>query len=109
MIARIKAWMSGIPVKPTEVRSPQWPAVERLHLRLEAVCQVCGTKKDLDVHHLIPFSWDASKELDTDNLITLCRTHHFLVGHLTDWKSYNPQCEPDCEIWRRKIGHRPRK
>ena len=37
-------------------------------------------------------------ELDERNLITLCEAgenHHFVVGHLGDWRSYNPEVRGD--------------
>jgi hypothetical protein len=29
-------------------------------------------------------------EHDSRNLVTLCRAHHFLLGHFGDWDCYNP-------------------
>lgn len=38
-----------------ELRSPQWNKVRTQHLKEQSTCQVCGTKEDLNVHHIIPF------------------------------------------------------
>lgn len=59
---------------------------EAIRERDKHLCQAClinahGTKylythADLEVHHIVPLSEDASKSHDHANLITLCRTHH---------------------------------
>jgi len=53
-------------------RSGKWPRVRANHLVLHPVCEGCGAKNDLNVHHVQPFHVDHSKELDPTNLITLC-------------------------------------
>ena len=73
------------------------------------VCQACGSPDEPEVHHLDPVSWKPERELDPDNLITLCRRCHLLLGHLNDWESFNPWCEMDVATWRSKIRLRPRK
>ena len=66
-------------------------------------CALCGIGpkflgRSNDVHHIISVS-DALKrgrpELcwDEENLETLCRTHHFIVAHLRNWKTTNPNLE----------------
>lgn len=50
------------------------------------LCQAClreleGTVRKyeyetLEVHHIIPIEEEPQRQLDDDNLITLCRTHH---------------------------------
>ena len=50
------------------------------------------------------------KELDENNLITLCDGKsrcHLLFGHLLSWKSFNPNVVEDCKIWSEKINNRP--
>jgi len=59
---------------------------EAIRARDKHLCQAClidthGTRylythTDLEVHHIVPLSEDASKSHDPTNLITLCRTHH---------------------------------
>jgi 5-methylcytosine-specific restriction enzyme A len=89
-------------------RSSEWPKVRRVHLEREPYCQVCGGQKDLEVHHEVPFEVNRERELDPDNLITLCRPHHFLAGHLCDWQSWNPEVRADAAVWRRKIRNKPK-
>lgn len=79
-------------------RSPHWPAVEKAHLRIEPVCQACGTSNDLNVHHIKPYHLYPQFELDSNNLITLCMSEnkcHILLGHGNDFKEYNPNVVED--------------
>ena len=84
------------------LRSPQWPEMEKKHLAEEPKCQWClGTEK-LQVHHRMPFHLDPSKELDDNNLITLCEVGgdencHFIRGHARNWKSYVSTVREDCD------------
>ncbi len=88
-------------------RSSQWPAVERAHLAEHPECAVCGSKEQLNVHHVVPFHVRPDLELERSNLITLCRNHHFWWGHLGSWRSWNPDVREDAAIWRKKIEGRP--
>ena len=112
MLTTIKRWLGlerevyQVPPKPVTVRSPEWPRVEKEHLKLEPVCQVCSTKDNLEVHHVEPFHLYPEKELDPKNLITLCRPHHFLFGHLCGWSKVNVNCRDDCALWMGKIKAR---
>lgn len=63
-------------------RSPKWPTVRTAFLREYPRCEACGTTRDLNVHHIIPFHERPDLELSKSNLITLCRKHHFEIGHL---------------------------
>ena len=40
------------------------------------VCVVCGTEENLHVHHIHPVSAGGPR-FELNNLVTLCRTHHF--------------------------------
>lgn len=92
-------------------RSDKWPQVRAAHLKVEPVCQCCGEKDNLQVHHKQPFHLQPALELDPSNLITLCehpsRNCHILFGHLRNFKSYNPTCSEDVKIWRGKVLNRP--
>lgn len=69
------------------------------HLKDEPVCQWCGGKIDLDVHHILPFSKYSCLELSWSNLITLCNFNrcHFLHGHNgKSWSDYNVEIEIEC-------------
>lgn len=89
-------------------RSPLWPSVEHAFKKKHPTCAACGQKgrllwRQLDVHHIIPFHIEPRLELDTTNLITLCRglgrnhkdQHHFTIGHLGNWSYANPYVRHD--------------
>lgn len=92
-----------------EPRSSKWPKVRDEHLKLDPVCNVCGGKEDLNVHHIVPFHIDKSKELDPNNLITLCNGNgcHFAFGHLYNWSSYNSEVKTDTHNFKSKVTTRP--
>ncbi len=93
------------------IRSKDWRSVQKGFLDLNPTCAVCGTRgttlNPLNVHHIIPFHERPELELVLSNLITLCRNHHFLFGHLGNWMSYNQSVEHDAEHWALKIQMRP--
>jgi hypothetical protein len=79
-------------------RSPKWPYVQKLHLKLEPVCAACGSTKQLQVHHKKPFHLFPELELDLHNLITLCMDEkdcHIKIGHGDNFKDYNPDVAED--------------
>ena len=78
-------------------RSPKWPHVEKLHLKLEPSCAACGSTKKLNVHHKKPFHLFPELELDMHNLITLCmdKECHEKIGHGGNFKDYNPEVTED--------------
>ena len=88
-------------------RSPKWRTVREAHLSHQPNCQVCNRDKDLEVHHIVPVHIDYTKELDANNLITLCSKCHLIFGHLYDYKSWNKNVINDCEIYSEKIKNRP--
>ena len=81
-------------------RSAEWAKVRNEFVAEHSVCEACGSTDKLNVHHIEPFHLKPELELSTSNLITLCREHHFKVGHDTDgpwsnvykpnWSSSNP-------------------
>lgn len=87
------------------VRSGKWKTTRKKHLELQPECQVCGSKKNLAVHHIIPVSVDQTKENSPENLITLCQYNncHFLFGHLCDWNNYNKTILEDAKHWSNRI------
>lgn len=57
-------------------------------------CAVCGVAASFfgrgnDVHHREPVHVCPEKACLEENLITMCRLHHWLVGHGKDWKAWN--------------------
>ena len=92
-------------------RSLKWRDVRSEFMRTHLTCVVCGKKGTLlkpnEVHHIFPFHLDKDKELDFQNLITVCRDHHFFCGHLNSWRSFNANIKQDAEQWLNKIKNRP--
>lgn len=90
-----------------EPRSPHWSKVRNEHLEKHPVCEVCGVKKPLNVHHIKPFHIYPDLELVDSNLITLCETPgrncHFVLGHLMNWSSWNV----DIWEWVKSFKNRP--
>lgn len=84
-------------------RDPNWRLYRKLHLKRNNQCEICWEKMTLEVHHILPFHLFPFKELDWDNLVTLCRRCHLFVGHLDDYKKYNPNCREDIEDWHKKL------
>lgn len=79
-------------------RSTEWPRVEKQFLSEHPICEACGSKTRLNVHHIVPFHIDRELELDTNNLITLCmsvKECHFKLGHGQNWRDWNPNVKQD--------------
>jgi 5-methylcytosine-specific restriction protein A len=93
-------------LQPLIARSSQWPAVRRRHLAQQPACQVCDSKRDLEVHHILPLAWGGA-ELEPSNLNTLCARCHLFIGHLGSWQSRNPDYTADAAAWRAKVRGRP--
>lgn len=104
----VHAIQDAIAGKPSARRSPQWPAVERAHLVKEPCCQVCGGKKQLNVHHKKPYHLFPELELEPTNLITLCNAIrcHITFGHGGDFKAWNPNVIADVKDARAMILNR---
>lgn len=89
-------------------RSSLWPKIRSEYLQTNPICEICGSKNKPEVHHIIPVHVDPSKELDINNLITLCDKYcHFIFGHLMNWKSYNIHIKQDAMEFNNKISNRP--
>jgi 5-methylcytosine-specific restriction endonuclease McrA len=102
IISAIKEKIQG---KPLSLRSPKWDSVRDSFIVKHNTCASCGNTniKKLQVHHIEPFHLYPEKELDPNNLITLCEEKgeagcHLKLGHLGDWKSFNPKIKQDAEF-----------
>jgi len=91
-------------------RSSEWVQVRSDFVRKHPRCEACGSISNLNVHHVVPFHQRPDLELVEDNLITLCREHHFRIGHDPDgkgpmkpsWLLSNPNVRSDVENMRRE-------
>lgn len=91
-------------------RSPKWVNVRKQHLNKEPTCAACGRNKKLEVHHIEPVHLNPDRELDINNLITLCDNPcHFIFGHLMDYKSWNKDVVLDCKVYLNKVKNKPHK
>jgi 5-methylcytosine-specific restriction enzyme A len=112
-VKHVKDLIQGKSKVGEKPRSGKWPALRKKWLELNPKCAVCGGKKKLEVHHKMPFHLDPAKELDINNLITLCEEDtdgvncHLLFGHLGNFRSLNAQIDIDSKIWCDKIAKRP--
>lgn len=109
MIAEVKDWLKGKPVKR---RSKDWPRVRKVHLILHPFCRACGGEDGIEVHHKLPFHLHPELECEPTNLITLCEKGpgslncHVTFGHSGDWKAYNPNVVEDAVLMRTRILER---
>ena len=88
-------------------RSSQWRSVRSRNLKSNPHCSACGTMRELEVHHIVPFHVDLSRELDPDNLLTLCDGCHFYLGHLRDWTRWNPHVREDAAVLLKRFSQLP--
>ena len=98
------------PAFASKPRSSQWKKTRASHLESNGMCLACGGRVSLEVHHLMPYHQYPELELDKNNLITLCDSKsrcHWIIGHLLNWRSYNPHAKADALIFREKILTRP--
>jgi hypothetical protein len=93
-------------VSTLKERSPKWTSVRAKFISKFPTCEACGTDDDLDVHHIKPFNTHPQLELDESNLITLCRHHHFTIGHWRNWSIVNPNVRTDCKELRKIYDRR---
>ena len=83
-------------------RSPDWDKVRDTHLALHPTCAACGGSSSLQVHHIVPYHVEVSRELDPSNLITLCMGKHdchLHVGHGGSFRHYNPSVISDALLF----------
>lgn len=91
-------------------RSPEWPNLRKEHIKKQPFCQACGSKNNLEVHHIEPVHVNPARELDPENLITLCgKNCHFMFGHLMDYYSWNVNVVQDSQVYLSKVQSRPYK
>jgi hypothetical protein len=88
----------------TTGRGSQWNKIRKEVLADFPFCAVCGTTKQLQVHHITPFriSHDNSK----DNLVPLCVKHHKWIEMMfVDTERFGVSAETEI-IWKNMIRAR---
>lgn len=90
-------------------RSYAWRKTRLVHLELNPRCAICGSNKNLIVHHILSFHEHPELECDPDNLMTLCENKnlncHFVFGHRMRWSDTNPKLKEQVEIMRRFLNY----
>lgn len=82
-------------------RGSQWNKIRSEVLAGFPFCAVCGTTKNLQVHHIIPFR--LTKDNSKANLVPLCTTHHRWVETMfVDTERFGIDAITQ-EIWRGMI------
>jgi hypothetical protein len=110
LLAEVDALLvaAGAAPRPFTARSPAWRRLRATHLLQEPACAACGATEDLEVHHIEPVHLVPTRELDPDNLITLCdrpgRSCHWLLGHCgVSWSAHNPHVRADAAVVQTRI------
>jgi len=94
-------------------RSKHWERVRKEYLKTHTYCEVCGSIKKIEVHHIQPFHVKPELELEPQNLITLCELKknglncHLAFGHAGSYRSHNKDVIADARYWNVKIKTRP--
>lgn len=97
-------WLQPRKILALRQRASQWKKVRDEHLIKEPCCQACGRTENLAVHHVIPVSFDERRELDPENLITLCtQPCHIVFGHFMNFKCYNKDVRKMAAEYRRAM------
>ena len=66
----------------TTGRGSQWKKIRNIAIKKAPFCAICGTTKNLQVHHIIPFRY--TNDNSQSNLIPLCIKHHKKVEIITN-------------------------
>jgi len=90
MLDRIVNWFFNNPPDYGVPRNPKWEYIRNQYVMRNPTCKACNTIFNIEVHHIKPFHLYPELELDTTNFISLCRNHHFKVGHFSNWLTFNP-------------------
>ncbi len=100
-------WLRPRYILDLRQRASQWRAIRAKHLLKEPACMACGRIANLEVHHVIPVSFDETKQLDPNNLITLCGSPcHIVFGHCMSYHCYNKDVRKMAAEYRKAVAKR---
>ena len=93
-------------------RSSQWNKVRKTHLILNPKCELCGSTKSVQVHHIMVFQHHPELELEPSNLMTVCTSKYWgngvnchIIAHGGSFMFENPEARTDVEVLK-EIGLR---
>jgi len=84
-------------------RGSCWRKTRAEVLEEHPACEACGSKNDLEGHHVLDFLSYPERECDKSNVIILCRRCHGLIGHPGGWKNWNPHVRDDAKLIQKRI------
>lgn len=66
-----------------EEKAMYWACRKAVFARAGNKCEICGSKKKLEMHHIIPFNKCIfAMKYNPDNIILFCNYHH---NHFEEW------------------------
>ena len=89
-------------------RSKGWKVLKDDFIASNDKCYICGSRSNLEVHHIKDVSNFPDLELDENNLMTLCDgsdrfeglSCHRIFGHFGCWRRTNYQLREVAELMR---------
>ena len=84
-----------------------WAKARRDFATLNPECLACGSRVDLNIHHIQSAHEFPDLQCDPRNFCPLCRTHHKDFGHPESWSKNNPNVIRDSRAERRRRGLPP--
>ena len=88
-------------------RSSKWSSLQKDFLEKNPACEICGTRKNLQVHHKKPFHLYPELELEESNLVTLCmglKECHLRIAHGSSWRCYSPKISDFIKILKEDLS-----
>ena len=81
-------------------RSGGWNTLRDRFVEANNECLACGKKDELECHHIEDFADHPELELIWENLCTLCKRCHLVIGHLNSYHRINPHVIEDAKLLR---------
>ena len=80
-------------------RGSRWNLSRKISLEKTPFCAICGTSKNLQVHHIVPFR--LTNNNSQENLIPLCVKHHKMVEmQFVNTENEGIDLETQSLVWR---------
>ena len=61
--------------------SREWKQLRSYKINRDCICEVCGERPAVEVHHIVPIREDWDRRLDVNNLQSLCASCHYAQHH----------------------------